>query len=135
MRTLCSVLFLMAGILSAEQPAARRALTAADSAALEEPISVGRRVIVGLTHYCAETPTVTYSGGGPALLTGTPTVEILHAYRYVSDPDFAVCRRYRATLHIVPTDAPATQPLLSMQTSRGVLVFLLSGEAALESTK
>lgn len=135
MRALCSVLFLLAGFVFAEQPAARRALTPADSAALQEPISVGRRVILGLTHFCAESPTVTYSAGGPALLTGTPTVEILYAYRYVSDSDFAVCRRYRATLHIVPTDAPASQPLLSMQTSRGILVFLLSGEAALESTK
>jgi hypothetical protein len=126
------LVLLLVSLAFAEQPPTRRALTTADAAALEEPVSAGRRVILGLAHYLEKMPAITYGGGGPALLTSTPTVEILHAYRYVTDSDFAVCRRYRATLHTVPPNAPATQPLLTMQTPRGVLVFPLNGEVALE---
>jgi hypothetical protein len=110
-------------------------LTAVDAAALEEPTALGHRILAGLSHYFEFSPALMHIQGEVDLVTRTPTIEILHAYRCVSDSDFALCHRYHATLHPVPSDAPATQAVLSMQTDRGVLVFQANGEVGLELPK
>jgi hypothetical protein len=132
MRTVCSAFVLTASLMLAQQPPVHRALTTEDAVGLNEAVSVGHRVLVALRQYSDDMPAADRIEVDRALITRTPTVEILHAYRYVTDSDFAACRRYHATLHPVPSEAPATQPLLSMQTDRGILVFQISGEVALE---
>ena len=64
------------------------------------------------------------------LLTRTPTIHVLHAVGYLSDSDFALAQRYRAT----PQPVPANQGLatrLTMQTDRGELLFDTQGDIKL----
>jgi hypothetical protein len=60
-----------------------------------------------------------------------PTLELLHATRFISDADFAFSRRCRATLQPLPAGAPATHPVLTMFTPAGELLFDAQGEVTI----
>ena len=137
MRVVCfGALLLVTAILAfADQQTTLRPLTPADAAALSEAVALGERITRTLAHYFEVTHPPMRIRGDTGLITRTPTIHVLRAVRYLSDADFQLARRYYAALHPMPSEAPATQPLLTMQTDRGVLVFQVSGEVALEPSK
>jgi hypothetical protein len=75
----------------------RRALTAAETAALQEPIELGKRVYNALYRYL-DPPQPRVPNTGPDVLTGWPTVDLLHAVGYIADSDMRLVRQYRVTI-------------------------------------
>ncbi len=130
MRALSISLLLAAAALFAGEPTTRRPLTAKESAALQEPTTLGHRILNALSRYskASEPPKIP---AGLDLLTRVPTIEVLHAGGYISDSDMPLTHRYLATLQPIPPDAPRTQPLLTMQTDRGELIFDTRGNVTL----
>lgn len=125
---------LLTSIACAEQPA-RRPLTAPETTELEQPIALGRRILEAWSHYYE----VTYHSRpvpvGVDVITNTPTLELLHAAHALSDSDFALCLRCHATLHPVPVGAAKDAPILTLRTSRGEVVFDISGNITLQPSK
>ncbi len=133
MRLVCLAVAVLASLTFADDMAPARPLTPADAAALEEPTALGRRVLAALSRYLELMPASIQFAEDNTLLTRMPTVEVLHATRCLSDADWALCRRYLATLHPLPAASVGPQPLLSMQTARGVLVFQTSGDVVISA--
>ena len=130
MRALYICLLIAVGAAFASQPITGRPLTAKEAAALREPTALGHRILTALSHYPkaseeAKVPT------GLDLLTQVPTIEVLHAGGYISDSDMSLSHHYHAALQPIPAGAPQTQPLLTMQTDRGELVFDTLGDVTL----
>jgi hypothetical protein len=135
MRTLYLILFVVAGLAFAQQPPSPRPLTTAEAAALVEPVALGHRVLAALSHYFEVKIPRGPAGTGPTLLTSMPTLELLHVAACLNDSDFALSRHYRATLHTMLPNAPATQPVLSMRTDRGELFFDIGGNRTLQPSE
>ena len=140
MRAVCFGLLSFAAVVFGDEQTARRPVTSTEAIVLSEALALGHRIVVTLRHYVEVThPPMTIQSGrigeSTDLFTRTPPIDVLRAVRYLSESDCRLARRYHAALHPVPSDAPATQPLLTMHTDRGVLVFQVSGEVALEPTK
>jgi hypothetical protein len=130
MRVLYIFLLITIGAAFASQPITSRPLSAKEAAALREPTALGRRILSALSHYPkaseqAKVPT------GLDLLTPVPPIEVLHACGYISDSDISLSHQYHATLQPIPSGAPQTQPLLTMKTDRGELVFDTLGDVTL----
>ena len=136
MRLFGIVLFVSLSVAVADQPG--RPLKPDDMKALQQPVAVGRRILDALSQYSLAAYEVNgesanmWSRGMDrlGLLTRTPTIDILHAAGYISDSDFALAQRYRAT----PQPVPVNQGLatrLTMQTHRGELLFDTRGDIAL----
>jgi len=127
MRVLAITLLISVGFAVADQPG--HSLTPDETKALQQPITVGRHILDALSRYSkasdeANVPT------GLSLLTGAPTVEVLHAAGYISDSDLALAQRCHATPQPIPANqASATR--LTMQTDRGELVFDTRGDVIL----
>jgi hypothetical protein len=117
--------FLNFAAFALAQPAPH-SLSPEDAEALREPLALGQRIMVAASKYFKPSDLAKMPTAG-ALLTRVPTVEILHAAGDISDADMMLARRYRATLH------PATQPLLSIETDRGELIFYGQSEVTLRS--
>jgi hypothetical protein len=136
MRLFGIALFISLSGAVADQPG--RSLRPDEMKALQQPIVVGRHILDALSQY---SNTAREASGESAnmwsrgmnqlgLLTRTPTIEVLHAAGYISDSDFTLAQRYRAT----PQPVPANQGLatrLTMQTHRGELVFDTRGDIKL----
>jgi len=141
MRVVSSMLFLVAALAFAEQQPVRQPLTTTDAAALAEPTTLGHRILAASARYAevmrpvTDTRALRLLDRQRILLTGTPTIDLLHACRYLSGPDFALARRYDAALYPLPPEAPSTFPVLTIRTNRGILIFDRSGGVALESPK
>jgi hypothetical protein len=65
------------------------------------------------------------------VLAWVPTLEVLHAGGYISDSDMSLARRYQAARQLIPANSPPTQPLLTMQTDQGELIFDTRANVAL----
>ena len=139
MRPLPFAVFIAFAISLADQPP--RSLTGEETRALQQQIALGRRIIVALTRYSdaiheanAESSDMWARGmGALGLVTRTPTMDVLHAARYITDSDQALAHRCHATPQPLPAGAPVTQPLLTMQCDRGELVFDTQGAVALHT--
>jgi hypothetical protein len=137
LRILPIALFVSLSIALADQPP--RPLTSQEMKVLQRQITLGRRIVTALARYSK----AAYELNGESanmwtrginqlgLLTRTPTIEVLHAAGYINDSDDALARRYRATPKPVPADVTMAQPLLTMQSERGELVFDTRGDIAL----
>ena len=134
MRAVYPAFFVVVALAFADQSTTRQPLTTADAAALEEATTLGQRVLTALARYLAVSQPPNISEDRD-LLTRTPTIDILHAIGYLTDSDIALSNQYRATLHPVPPEPAATQPVLTMHTDRGELIFDASGNVALELHK
>ena len=130
MRELSLLVLIAVSSAFADQPTTRRPLTAKEPAALEKPITVGHRILTALSRYSKASDQVQLP---PELDVSTqvPTIEILHAGGYISDSDMPLTHRYRLALQLIPAEAPPTQPLLTMQTDSGELIFDTRGNIAL----
>jgi hypothetical protein len=130
MRELSLLLLITVSSVFADQPTTSRALTAKESAALEEPIAVGHRILTALSRYSKASDQVQLP---PELDVSTqgPTIDILHAGGYISDSDMPLTRRYQVVLQLIPAEAPPTQALLTMQTGSGELIFDTRGNVTL----
>jgi hypothetical protein len=135
MRALYFLLFFVASVGFAQQAPARRPLTTAEAAALEEPVALGHRVLAAWSRYSEVTYLSTPIPAGVDVLTRTPTLELLHATHSLSDSDFALSSHYRTRLHPVPPNAPKNAPVLSMHTERGEIVVEISGNITLQPPK
>jgi hypothetical protein len=137
MRLFGIALFISLSGAVADQPG--RSLRPDEMKALQQPIAVGRHILNALSQYSnaaaheanGESANMWSRGMNQlGLLTRTPTIEVLHAAGYISDSDFTLAQRYRAT----PQPLPANQGLatrLTMQTHRGELLFDTRGDIAL----
>src|SRR5258708_3759808 len=122
MRQLFLLLLIAVSSAFADQPAARRPLTAKESAALQEPITLGQRILAALSRYSKTSERIKVPTEFD-VMTRTPTIEVLHAAGYVGDSDMPLSHRYQVVLELIPPEAPPTQPLLTMQTGSGELIF------------
>ena len=134
MRAAYPAFFVGVALAFADEPTTRQPLTTVDAAALEEATALGQRVLTALARYLAVSRPPNISGGSD-LLARTPTIEVLHAIGYLSDSDIALSNQYHATLYPVPPEPAATQPVLTMHTDRGELIFDAGGNVALELHK
>ena len=113
----------------ADQPS--RPLTPQETKTLERQITLGRRIIAALNQYSKAAREVNgesanmWSRGVTefGLLTRTPTIDVLHAAGYLNDSDNGLARHYHATPQPVPRNATMAQPLLTMHSELGELVF------------
>jgi hypothetical protein len=119
MRAFCTVVLIAAS-----------AAVAGSQPAVTEAMELGQRVLKALFEY--PNPSVRMNVlRGRDLLTALPTIEVLHAAGYISDSDMSLCHRYHVALHPIPAGASQTQPMLTMETDRGELVFDTSGNCTL----
>jgi hypothetical protein len=136
MRLFAIALFISLSIAVANQPG--RSLRPDEMKALQQPIAVGRHILEALSQYSNAAHEVngesanmwTRGMGQLGLLSRTPTIDVLHAAGYITDSDFTLAQRYRAT----PQPVPANQGLatrLTMQTHRGELLFDTRGDIKL----
>ena len=137
MRLFGIALVISLSVAVADEPA--RSLRPGEMKALQQPIAVGRLILDALSQYSnaavhkvdGESANMWSRGMNQlGLLTRTPTIDVLHAAGYISDSDFALAQRYRAT----PQPVPANQGLatrLTMQTHRGELLFDTRGDIKL----
>jgi hypothetical protein len=129
MRLLYFAVFIGFSFARADQPS--RSLATDETKSFHVQIALGQRIVAALARYSK----AAYEENGESsnmwtrgiselgLLTRTPTIEVLHAVDYIADSDYALARQYHAASHPVPAGAPATQPLLTMQTDTGELFF------------
>ena len=132
MRALFLLLFFVASVGLAQQAPARRPLTTAEAAALEECVALGHRVLAAWSRYSEVTNLSTPISAGVDVLTRTPTLELLHATHSLSDSDLALSSHYQTRLHPVPPNASKDAPILSMRTDRGEIVIDISGNVTLQ---
>jgi hypothetical protein len=135
MRALCLLLFFFPIVGLAQQAPARRPLTTAEAAALEEPVALGHRVLAAWSRHSEVTNLSTPIPVGVDVLTSTPTLELLHATPSLSDFDFALSLHCQMSLHPVPPNAPKDAPTISMRTGRGEIVIDISGNVTLQPPK
>ena len=129
MRGLSVLLLIAVGLAFADQSTSRP-LTAKETAALQEPIALGGRILAALSRYSTASEQVKVPPEYD-VLTRVPTIEILHAGGYISDSDMPLTHRYPLALQFIPAEAPPTQPLLTMQTDSGELIFDTRGNVSL----
>lgn len=134
-RALWLLLFFVASAGLTQQPPARRPLTPAEAAALDECGRLAHRVLDAWSRYLEVTNRSTPIRGGVDVLTRTPTLELLHATHSLSDSDLALSLHYQTRLHPVPPNAPKDAPILSMRTDRGEIVVDISGNVTLQPLK
>jgi len=131
MRELSLLLLIAVSSAFADQPTTtRRPLTVKESAALEEPTALGYRILTALARYSKASEQVQV----PAefdVMTRTPTIAVLRAGGYISDSDMSLSHHYQVVLQFIPAEAPPTQPLLTMQTDSGELIFDTRGNVTL----
>jgi hypothetical protein len=65
------------------------------------------------------------------VMTRMPTIAVLRTGGYISDSDMPLSHRYQVVLQFIPAEAPPTQPLLTMQTDSGELIFDTRGNVTL----
>ena len=121
MRGLSVILLIAVGSAFADQPTTRP-LTPEETVALDEPIAVGGRILAALSR-CSKASEQMKVPPEFDVLTRVPTIEILRAAGYISDSDASLARRYKAAPQLIPANSPPTQPLLTMQTDQGELIF------------
>jgi hypothetical protein len=128
-RALCVALFISLAV--AEGGELTRSLTRQETRDLQSEITVGRRIVVALAKYSKSASEMygrTTSGLTElSLLTRTATIDVLHAAGYLSDSDTALARRYDAMPQQVSAIATSEQPLLTMHSKLGELVFDMRG--------
>jgi len=128
-RWLCVALFISFAVALADQPS--RPLTRQETKTVERQITLGRRILAALAEYSKAAHEVTgesasmWSRGMTelGLLTRSPTIDVLHAAGYLTDSDHALARHYHAMPQHVPANATTAQPLLTMHSELGELVF------------
>ena len=130
MRELPLLILIVVSSAFADQLATCRASTPKESAALEEPIALGHRILTALARYSKASEQVQV----PAefdVITRMPTIAVLRTGGYISDSDMPLSHRYQVVLQFIPAEAPPTQPLLTMQTDSGELIFDTRGNVTL----
>ena len=113
--------------LSSAEPS-RRALTAAETVALREPIELGDIVHHALYRYF-DPPQPFLPLTGVDVVTRCPTVDVLHVMGYITDSDMRLVEQYRVSIATViskPTDS-----VMTMQTKFGEISFDARGQIAL----
>jgi hypothetical protein len=117
---------------SSAEPA-RRELTAAETAALQEPIDLGKRVYAALCRYWSSSKPVEGAARYPDLVTASPTVDLLHALGYIADSDMKLTGQYKVVIPPVVGEKPMA-PVVAMQTKYGEISFDIRGEIRLQSS-
>jgi hypothetical protein len=56
---------------------------------------------------------------------------LIEQFRFVGDSDMPLAQRYQLVLQLIPPQSPPTQPLLTMQTDSGELIFDTRGDVTL----
>jgi len=129
MRAVSFTLLISVSVAFASEPTTR-SLTSDEAKALRQPTVLGERILV-------ESVAVQEASEGIKIptefdvMTRAPTIDVLHAAKYISDSEIVLAHRYQATLQPVPATASPTHPLLTMQTDRGELVFDTRGNITL----
>jgi hypothetical protein len=118
------------GLAFAEQPTIRHPLTAKEATALQEPAALGHRMLSALSRYSQASESLKVPPEFD-VLTRLPTIEVLHAVGFISDSDMRLTRRYQPALLPIPPNAAPTQPLLTLETDRGELIFDTRGNVTL----
>jgi hypothetical protein len=113
---------------------AASAAVAGSQPTVTEAMELGQRVLKALFEYPKPSLRMNVLRGRD-LLTTLPTIEVLHAGGYISDSDVSLCHRYHVALHPIPAGASQAQPMLTMETNRGELVFDTSGDCTLGQHK
>ena len=131
MRARYLIAIVLAGVAFAEPPT-RRPLTTAETAALEQSLALGRRVLAAWSHYSEATYPSKPIPARADVLTSMPTLELLHATHSLSDSDFALALECHAKLHPLPVNAPKEAAILTMRSVSGELIFDMSGNITLE---
>lgn len=111
---------------SAEPPP--RLLTSEQTDALREPLDLGYKLHGALFRYFSR-PGKDVPGRGVDLVTGWPTIDVLHVLGYITDSDMRLVKQYKvsiATVAFQPTD-----PVLTMQTKVGQISFDARGTVSL----
>lgn len=129
MRGLSVLLLIAVGSAFADQPITRP-LTAKETVALHEPVALGGRILAALSRYSKASEQVKVPTEYD-VLTRVPTIEVLHVGGYISDSDMPLTYRYQVVLQLIPAEAPTTQPLLTIQTDSGELIFDTRGNITL----
>jgi hypothetical protein len=122
-------LFISFAVALADQPS--RPLTPQETKTLERQITLARHILAALAKYSKAAHEVNGESANMwsrgmnelGLLTRTPTIDVLHAAGYLNDSDNALARHYHATPQHVPGNATMAQPLLTMHSELGELVF------------
>ena len=133
MRAFCLLLFFVASVGLAQQAPARRPLTTAEAAALEESVALGHRVLAAWARYLEVTNLSTPIPVGVDVLTRTPTLELLHATHSLGDSDFALSSHYQTRRLPGGPNAPqGSSASGTMRTDRGEIVVDISGNVTLQ---
>lgn len=124
-----AVAFFMYGLasLSAAEPKSRP-LTDRETTILQEPIAIGKTVYNAVCRYYTALRPRDYPVG-PALLTESPTVELLHALGYITESELRLAQQYR--IAIPPVVVKATDRLVILDTKSGELSFDTRGNITL----
>ena len=125
-----SVLLVIAVSSAFADQSTTRPLTTEQIVALQEPVALGGRLLAALSRYAKASEQVKVPTEFD-VSTRVPTIELLHASGCISDSDVTLAYRYRAVPQLIPANSPPTQPMLTMQTDRGELIFDTRAKVAL----
>ena len=129
MRVLSLALLISLSVAFGSEPTTR-SLTSDEAKALRQPTAFGERILAEVSRYKKASEGIKIPTEFD-VMTRAPTIDVLHAAKYISNSDMVLAHRYQATLQPVPATASPTHPLLTMQTDRGELVFDTRGNITL----